>query len=49
MARGDSKSKKSSESPSPDVYCALLFVAFGALVTSCVVLFLQIKWNYGGF
>ncbi len=46
MARGESK--KSEGSPTPDVYVALLFVSFAALVTCCVVLFLQLK-NYGLF
>lgn len=51
MARGDGKVKKSTsgEKPGPDIYSGLLFVSFAALVTSCVVLFLQLKWNYGGF
>lgn len=47
MARGDKGSKGSA--PQLDVYSALLFVSFAALFTSCIVLFLQIKWQYGGF
>ncbi len=49
MARGDQKTRGSSSEPVADVYCGLLFVSFAALVTSCIILFLQLKWHYGGF
>jgi hypothetical protein len=39
-------SKPSSESPQPDIYVGLLFVAVAALITGCVFLALELN-EYG--